>query len=291
MYSVTPSLELGLFSTLRAIASSVLFEPKFDALTPDFRVRFADTEVVMEVTILAPETTSNASSSVQQALRKLEEIDLKGYYVSSHIKKLVDSDTKTTRLRKCLETWINDLAFSGILRSELKWNDGSWKIRFNARKYDGAPNERNHIIDYALEDLAIWHGLDEDESFKTRIREKVRGKSDAYGSLDKILVVAVAPMGDQGYINSIPIENMLFDANWKRRKVSAVLYKPVSNPWELYGENYPWALVHNPFANNPLERALFSFAREYIYQNGEWLSLPPTTNVRSVVGLSPHYTL
>ena len=278
-------LELGVFSILRSIASSVQFEPKINAQTPDFLVSFEDTEIVMDVTTLTPETTSNASRSVQQVIRKLEKIDLQGYFVDAYVKKLVDTDTKTTRIRKAFQDWIGSLEFSDTLCSELLLDDGTWKIQFVARKHDGVPNDRNRIIDYDLDDFMTWHGRDEYESFEASIRDKVRDKSDKYGSLGKALIIAVAPMGIQGYMNSIPIQKMLFDDNWTRQKISAVLYKPVSNPWELYGDDRMWELVHNPFARDPLEKGMFSFACEHIYESGEWTYHPPTTSVRSLLGL------
>ena len=284
-------LELGLFSILRATATSVDFEPAIDGQTPDFLVRFTDTEVVMDVTALAPETTSNASRSVQKVIGKLEEIDLHGYFVDAYIKKLVDYDTKITRLRKSFEAWINSLAFLDTPCSELPWDDGSWRILFVARKYDGIPNERNQITDYALEDLSGCFTSDVDESFRARIRKKVRDKSDSYGGLDKALVVAVISVGTEAYINSIPIQKMLFDNAWKRPKVSAVLCKPVSNPWALYSDNRPWELVHNPFAKYPLEKGLFSFACEHVYESGEWGSHPPATSARSILGLPAKWDL
>ena len=288
---VSALLELGIFSILRATVSSVDFEPAIDEQTPDLLVRFTDTEVVMDVTTLAPETTSNASRSVQKVIGKLEEIDLRGYFVDAYVKKLVDYDTKITRLRKSFEAWINSLAFPDTPCSELIWDDGSWRIQFVARKYDGIPNERNQITDYALEDLSGCLTSDVDESFKTRIRNKVRDKSESYGELDKALVVAVIPVGIEAYINSIPIQKMLFDNAWKRPKVSAVLYKPVSNPWELYGDNRPWELVHNPFAKCPLEKGLFSFACEHVYESGDWGSHPPETNARLLLGLPAKWDL
>ena len=284
-------LELGVFSILRTIAMNVDFEPVIDESTPDFLVRFGNTEVVMDVTTVAPEATSNDSNSVQQVLGKMEEIDLKGYHVNAYVKKLVDHDTKTTRLRKSFEAWINHLTFLGALRSELLWDDGSWKIQFVARKYDGIPNQRNQITDYALEDLSGCFNSDVEDSLKASIREKVRDKSGTYGSLEKALVIAVAPMGIQGYMNSIPIQKMLFDDNWNRQKISAVLYKPVSNPWELYGDNRPWELVQNPFAKYPLKKGLFSFACEHVYERGEWRFLPPATDVRLLLGLPAKWVL
>ena len=282
-------LELGLHSILRAIANDVEFNPEIGTLTPDFIVRFGDTEIVMDVTTLAPEPASNDSNSVQRVLGQLEQIDLNGYFVDVYIRRLGTRDTRTTRLRRWFERWIEELDREGIHRAERVWEDESWKIRFVAQKYLGVSNRQNQIIDYAWEELGAWHGADEDESYKSKIRSKVQGKSDRYGSLDKIFVVAIASRGIQGYMNDIPVEEMLFDSDWPRPRVSAVLYKPVSNPWELYGYDREWALVHNPYANNPLERGLFSFAREYVCQAEKWTHFAPTTNFRSLLRLPPNW--
>ena len=158
-----------------------------------------------------------------------------------------------------------------------------------AKKYRRVSNRENQKIDYALEDLGVWHGADEDETYRARIRSKVQEKSDRYGSLDGTLIVAIASRGIQGYMNDIPVEEILFDSDWTRPRVSAVLYKPVSNPWELYGYDREWALVHNPYANNPLERGLFSFAREYIYRDRQWTSFAPRESVRSLLRLPSNW--
>lgn len=280
-------LELGLYSILQPIADHVEFSPEIRSLTPDYMVLFGDKEVIMDVTTLAPEVASNSSNSVQRVLRQLEQIDLRGYFVEAYIRRLVTRDTRTTRLRRWFKSWIEGLDREDTRRAECVWEDESWKIRFVAEKYSGVSNSENQIIDYPWEDLAGWYGTAEDEIFKSRIRSKVQEKSDRYGSLGGILVVVVASRGTQGYMNSIPVEEMLFDTDWIRPRVSAVLYKPVSNPWELYGYNREWALVHNPYADNPLERGLFTFAREYVRRDRQWTDLAPTIDVRALLGLPP----
>ena len=278
-------LEVGLYAMLRAIAESVAFGPNINGLTPDFLVRFADTEVLMDVTTLAPEPESNDSNSVQRILRQIEQIDLKGYFVEVYIEKLVDYDTPTNRLRRWVEEWIEGLASRGVRREERVWDDGTWNVRFVAEKFAGVSNSENTIIDYSWGDLEGWYGTEEDETFRSRMRAKVQEKSDRYGSLDRILVVAVASRGTQGYMNSIPSAEMFFDTEWTRRRVSGVLYKPASNPWEMFGSDRVWELVHNPYANNALEPGLFAFAKEWVCPNGEWISHQPTVDIRSLLGL------
>ena len=283
-------LELGLYSILQPIADHVEFNPEISALTPDLIVRFRDKEIIVEVTTLAPEPASNDSNSVQRVLGQLEQICLRGYFVDAYIKRLVTRDTPTTRLRRWFKTWIEELDREDTHRAEYVWEDESWKIRFVPEKYPEVSNRENQIIDYAWEDLEGWYGAAEDEIFRSRIRSKVLEKSDRYGSLDGILVVAVASRGIQGYMSSTPVQGMLFDDDWTKPRISAVLYKPVSNPWELYGYDREWALVHNPYAENPLELGLFTFAREYVRQDCEWTHLAPTTNVRALLGLPPSWT-
>ena len=282
-------LEVGLYAMLRAIAESVAFGPNINGLTPDFLVRFADTEVLMDVTTLAPELESNDSNSVQRILRQIEQIDLKGYFVEVYIEKLVDYDTPTTRLRRWVEEWIEGLESRGVRRGERVWDDGSWRIRFLAEKFAGVSNSENKIIDYSWGDQEGWSSTEEDETFKSRMRRKVQEKSDKYGSLDGTLVVAVTSRGTQGYMNSIPSAEMFFDTEWTRRKVSGVLFKPASNPWEMFGSDRVWELVHNPYANNPLEPGLFSFARECVRLSGEWISHEPAVDIRSLLGLPSNW--
>ena len=111
-------LELGLHSILRPIADSVEFSPQVGALTPDFIVRFGDTEIVMDVTTLAPEPASNDSNAVQRVLGQLEQIDLMGYFVNVYIDRLGTRDTRTTLLRRCFNQWIEELDREGIHRAE-----------------------------------------------------------------------------------------------------------------------------------------------------------------------------
>ena len=313
-------LELVTHEILRVVTKGVQVEPDLDGKHPDFSVIYGDTRFIIECTV-AQELDEKFGSLKKERVvwDAINSVDAGTFKLIVRFVSVGDKQPRASMIRRFLKGWLaflfddsgSESGQSGLhsMTNTWKWQD--WELEFEAIPIN--PPANGGAIGITIVQPKFVND--------SRISMALEGKSKKYSHPQAPYIIVVAEMNKPA--EESVILDVLFGAErWllddfgfsllprafdgfygssskpRNQHVSAVLYKrSMENVWSIcgyrtrYGENgssFPvpdWYLVHNPAANLPLPKGVFTFAAEYIWQSKKLTRIEPARTLNDVLGL------
>ena len=312
-------LEIATDAVLRAIGCSVNAAPDLDGQTPDFLATHPSATIVVECTVVQEsDEKRNTSERINVIKDAIDSIQSGRFYLEMELLELPSASPSTRRLKQKLEEWLASLdpdkemiRFNqGLELRSFVWDKDGWKALFGAIPASSRKLEREEARAIGMETgEAVW------TQDGVKFGKALEKKAERYKSIvdSPYLIVASldtlsassddmldALFGGEVYtFNSSSPESehptqfsRSFDgllgspSTPRNRHVSAILYKPQLDLWNLCDSDPPWQIVHNPWAKRPLAVGLFPSARERFPDCGKLSEREPTCTLNKVLGLS-----
>ena len=310
-------LELATHQLLLSICAGVQVDPDFNNLTPDFAATYEGVDFVVECTV-AQESDREIGATKRAEIIKnaIDSVDTGRFRLSCELLSNGPDQPSTKELCLSVKNWVDSLDPDEEIRkrgqgygpSELSWRKNGWDLQL----------EVIHVAsrnDKEVEKRAIHMEIDDggwrqdDESLKRALKKKARkyrdlelpflvvfGSGNAYADPQglfealfghEILVASVQSKGTEPTLQPGHKYDGLFGSPsaLRSQQLSAVLFKPRLGLFTLCGEDDPWLLIHNPWAQYPLPPGIFPFAIEFVSRSGKPSVVEPTIAINDVLGL------
>ncbi|WP_146076521.1 hypothetical protein [Rathayibacter sp. AY1A7] len=250
--------ELYLHESLRRADFDVTVHPDLPGgRRPDFLAEGAGETFYLEAKSLFGKATGSAAR-LNEVLDALNKVRSPNFFLSLDIRAIGRLALPTKKLRRDLETWLNDLdpdivkphAWLEDLGERRSITQDGWDIHFHPLPISPEARGLEHQV------VAAWNPHDGPAESATTIRASLDAKGSAYGELDHPLVLAFNL--DSGFDRSFETANALYGAAmvsfsaanpdnaietrntdgywgypgaWRHRDVSAVLVGSNVAPW------------------------------------------------------------
>ena len=311
-------LEIVTHEVLHAFCDHVQVEPEVSGRTPDFAATYDGVTFIVECTVTQPSDREfGALQREKTILDAVNSVDTGIFQLIVEPRAIGAGQPTASRLRKTLRDWIESLtsrptSSNGTVDTKLEWKENDWEIHFGVVRISGPSESAIGATVLPVKDIV-------DDSIITRALEKkaedykqpempylvVLAQRDAVADatviLDALFGLERRLLTDSG----VRIQPRQLDGFWgsrsrpRKQHVSAVLYKrtmkdvwsicterTAGDPYTLQVYSVPeWYVVHNPFADKPLPRGIFPFAKEYAPRMERMVELEPTSSINEILGL------
>lgn len=310
-------LELATHQLLLSKCAGVQVDPDFNNLTPDFAATYEGVDFVVECTV-AQESGREVGATKRAEIIKnaIDSVDTGRFSLSCELSSTGPDQPSSTELRQTVKKWVDSLDPDEELRrqeqgygpSELSWRKNGWDLQLEVI-HVASRNEKE--VDTRAIHMEIDDGgwRQDDESLKGVLKRKARkyrnlelpflvvlGSGNEYAAPKdlfealfghEVLVASVQSKGTKPTCQPRHKYDGLFGSPsaLRSQQLSAVLFKPRFDLLTLCGEDDPWLLIHNPWAQYPLPPGMFPFAIEFFSGLGEPSVVETAIAINDVLGL------